>query len=642
MVIKRIDIRDFKGCRNASFVFGKDSTIFGQNGVGKTTIASAYTWVMSDMDYELHNNPPVFPNDGRECKPTVEIAFDINGVEVVVSRTQTRTIKESATTGNTVTSYSNTYTVNSVEYGLRDFQSKMSEYGVDMDTFMKFSHPDVFLSQANDKKSRAIMRDMLFQMADTRTDKEIASMYGDCADVATMLDSYSIDEITAMQKSTMRKINEEYGKNGEIIDAEIRGIESTRVDVDVDNLTARKNALQSDIESTERQIATQSNNAEVMALEKAIHNRGFAITDRISRATDALNDRRRKCDEDISAWRMELAELNAQDETAKRKLQDANDEIARLNAEIERLKPEYAKLKASTFDESSTVCKFCGQKLPDADIESLKEKFEHERTERIKQIADNGNAMAIRVRELQNQLANAKGDDLSEKISSLTTMIEARNADKASIPLEPDMTIDAEYERLTSEQRADMNHLDELKGSIPNTGVMESKLSALKADLDAVQNQLAQANLNSNIATRVGELEHKKLVAAQSKADCEKILYQLSLFEQHKNELLEESVNKHFRIVKWKLWGRQKNGEIVTDVCVPTIDGKGYGDSMNTGLKVLAQLDVLNGLQTFFGQKYPIFLDNAECLSANTEKLIVLDTQLIKLKVSEDAAVRVV
>ena len=122
ITIKQIIFQNFKGCKEATYTFdGKNVTVCGANGSGKTTINTSYNWVMADKDTVLHSNPPIRPIDVEECTPRVDIILDIDGREVSVAKLQKQTKK-----GNSV-SLSNTYEVNAVEYGERDFKAKMAE-----------------------------------------------------------------------------------------------------------------------------------------------------------------------------------------------------------------------------------------------------------------------------------------------------------------------------------------------------------------------------------------------------------------------------------------------------------------------------------------------------------------------------------
>ena len=48
------------------------------------------------------------------------------------------------------------------------------------------------------------------------------------------------------------------------------------------------------------------------------------------------------------------------------------------------------------------------------------------------------------------------------------------------------------------------------------------------------------------------------------------------------------------------------------------------------------KLDIIRGLQNFFGMNVPVFVDGAECLDSTSIKAIDMDCQLILLSVSED------
>jgi hypothetical protein len=58
--------------------------------------------------------------------------------------------------------------------------------------------------------------------------------------------------------------------------------------------------------------------------------------------------------------------------------------------------------------------------------------------------------------------------------------------------------------------------------------------------------------------------------------------------------------------------------------------------SANTAAIVSAKLDICAGLQKFYGQNLPIWLDGAECLDEANRNNLKLENQLVLLCVSED------
>ena len=178
-----------------------------------------------------------------------------------------------------------------------------------------------------------------------------------------------------------------------------------------------------------------------------------------------------------------------------------------------------------------------------------------------------------------------------------------------------------------------VKQVESMKSNTNTADTFKEERKALVTELDAVKEKIAQVSNNVRIDEQISELQEKQRDYEQERANCEKILYQLSLVSKKKNELLVEEINNHFGIVKWLLFDYQKNGEY-KEVCIPTIDGKRFGDSTNTGREIEAKLDICNSFQKFFGMQLPIFLDGAESL--NDCFMPELDTQLITLAVSED------
>ena len=168
----------------------------------------------------------------------------------------------------------------------------------------------------------------------------------------------------------------------------------------------------------------------------------------------------------------------------------------------------------------------------------------------------------------------------------------------------------------------------------------EDKLRQKKAELTNLVRQQAAVGYNANIDDRINEAKTALKGYAQSKADAEAILYQMQLISQKKNEMLSEQVNSHFSRVKFRLFAVQKNGEIKDD-CTPLVlcsDGE-FRDmtySANTAAIVAAKLDICVGLQKFYGQELPIWIDGAECFDEENRKMLMPDRQLILLCVSDD------
>ena len=93
--IKSMKLENFKGVENKNYLFNGNMDISGCNGIGKTTIATAFYWVFSDKDYDLHSNPPIRTVGHEEKEPKVLIVLDVDGKEIEVSKRQVRSVKKS-------------------------------------------------------------------------------------------------------------------------------------------------------------------------------------------------------------------------------------------------------------------------------------------------------------------------------------------------------------------------------------------------------------------------------------------------------------------------------------------------------------------------------------------------------------------
>ena len=85
LTIKKIKLSNFKGCKELDLNLRDVNEILGENGAGKTTIATAWLWLMSDRDYAIRSNPSVQPLGVEECTPRVEFLVDIDGAEVTLA-----------------------------------------------------------------------------------------------------------------------------------------------------------------------------------------------------------------------------------------------------------------------------------------------------------------------------------------------------------------------------------------------------------------------------------------------------------------------------------------------------------------------------------------------------------------------------
>ena len=624
MKLKSMVIQNFKGCREASIKFTENTThIDGENGSGKTTIADAWFWVMNDSDYKGHSKLDIRPEGADDGVLTsVELVFTADGKDITFNKTQKQKTSKPDAAGKVKVTTTNTYTVNSVPKSNRDAFAYIEDLGFNKDHFMGLSHPDSFLSGMSDKKQRTKMRDILFSMAENVTDLDVAKknkktmpeLFG------LLSEGYTVEEIRAMQMATKRKIREEYGKDGEILDARIGGLESAKVDIDRDaveellqkNDQAVANLDKANKEKTEK---AESLRKEIESLkEKAAKAKEEHLFGKMAEL-NSLNTKRAELSSELTEARFHLTALEDQITSSERELKS-------LATEANAASAEYKTVKAMKFDESKAVCPTCKRRYAASKVATIKAQFEAGNAERMKSLADTFN----KCKERHTQVASKLGQ-LKEQEATVKGYIENFNAE-----------ISETAKKAAEVKEAIKKEIEKIRTEVSDNGQVRQKLMESRRDFTA---QVAKAENNREIDEKIAVLQEKRVEYEQHKASSEKIIDQIKELEMLKNRQLAESINSHFKLVEWKLFDYQANGEVITDVCEPMIDGHAFSDACNTGRQLLAKIDIIDGLQHFYKESYPVFLDNAEALTSNTTERINFDGQLILLRAVDGKALEI-
>lgn len=665
--LKSLHLENFKGTKDKTYEFGKTTRVSGMNRLGKTTIATAWFWLLADKNYELVSNPNIRPDDVEECVPTVTAVLDVDGKEITIAKMQKRKVGKPDANGISKVTLTNTYEINSVPKTERDFKADLEELGLIVDNFLVCSHPDVFTGQ-----KQADMRKMLFKMASAKTDAEIAATSEDTADAAKLLESYKFEEIEAMNNASKKKAVEQL----DAIPNQIIGLEKAKVDVDVAEQELAKAELERKITEVDQKIVGAGNAVESLRQEEMqLQFDMSVITQNMSRE---LSAKRRELENSLENYDPVVENIRKNISKTEGQIADNTQAIADADVERKKLGEQYNAEKVKVFDETpylfdeskwvfdenSTVCSLCGQTLPadkikqlKADFESRKEKaridaaqrladaknnFITQKKSNLEEIKAKGTAKKNLIDELTKKNVDLQAviDDLKEQEKVAAARKEELSKQLAGIPEEADYTQNEEYVTLNTRHNEVLAEIERLRAADDAEIVASLKIEKadLRSQLEEVNKIIAQAANNIRIDEQIADMQKKQREYEQAKADAEKILHQLKEVSKRKNALLVEEINQHFGIVSWKLFDYQKNGEY-KEVCVPMVDGKEFGVTTNTGREIQAKLDICNSFQKFFDMYVPIILDGAESL--NNEYIPAVDTQLILLTVTEDKQLKV-
>lgn len=656
--ILHMHFENFKCYKDFDVDFTEHTRISGHNGSGKSTIAEGYMWLFWNIGYGLANNPNVRRKIDRQpvndAPVVVEAVLDIDGKRISAKKVQKRTFKKDGSFSD-----DNTYFINDAPKTLRDFNEY---FGFDMDVFKLCSNVNAFLGQKTKE-----MREFLFGLVDDISDLDVAQKYGDLDDLVSLLGKYSVDELTAMNKASIAKITKE--QNG--IPAAIAENKRYLVDdIDTAELELQKNAIQDRIDRITEQLEdSEKSRTEWQKKSDNIMELQFKKSDMERQASDKLRKEREAVQAEIDA-----AEKGFNESIKHHK--DAEDEIASLEALSKKKEAEKASLieqwkeeRAKTFlrehdefveiTDADLLCPICGQPLPPelrskkiAQSESERDEFykkkEEDRTKFLqakskrldeinaagKELVATIDANTSKIEELKSVIESAKSDKVKYNAAK-TTAMERLN----DLPQYPDMSENQEYKAICNEIQTKEESLKAENTGANYRTALRGQLEESRRELDSVKDKILSVMRNAEIEQRITDLEASRQTLEQKKADCEKILHLLDMLDEKKNTLLVDKINSHFRYVKWDLFSKAKNGSYKKDYCKPVIDGKDYGDDTNTGLEILARLDIAMAVQKATGIYCPIFLDYAE--SIDSWKIPECESQLIVLCRTDDAELKI-
>lgn len=630
IILKRLRIENFKAYKEAEFDFYGSTRVTGHNGVGKSSIAAAYMWLFLNIDYDLANNPDIRRkiegNPVNDVLVSVEATLEIDGVTVTAKKVQKRTFKKDG-------SYTddNSYFINDVPKTLRDFNAY---FDFDMKLFKLCTNINAFLKQEPGE-----MREFLFGLVPDITNLDVARQFDELAELVPMLEKYSAEEVDAMNKASIRNIKKELDP----IPSMIAENERYLVDnVDTAELELQRNALEEQLSEIQKQRDDAGEAYKVVGDLKM----------EIAKTRDAIGDVQRKANDRLNERRREMQQIHDELERKGNDLfygrlgkESEHDRLLVLVDEMEKersaLGEKWKAAVAMEMDESETVCQMCGQELPADKVEQIRAEFEQRKTDMINKTVARGQEVKAEICSTKERIAQMDADiaDLKQQWGDVIAEKNRAYEELNALPASADMSEDQEYTAL-QDRLATLQA--QLAGMDTGEGIKQqfaAKEAAVRVQLDEVKEKLLSIAKNADYEERIADLEERRKTLEQKKADCEKIAYLLEQLDEKKNTLLVDKINEHFRIVKWDLFARGKNGAYLKNYCKPIIENRDYGSDTNTGREIEAKIDIAMAVQRATGIFCPIFLDGAE--SIDSWRIPKCESQLIVLCRTDDEELKI-
>lgn len=624
---KKVKIRNFRGL--ASFdanLEGRSVRISGANGLGKSSVADAITWVLFGKDSRRRTAFPIDPVDdaGRiihNLDVSVELEMLIDGQPTTLRRRrQEKWVQKRGMTTEQLDGHQTTCYIDGRPLPSSDFSSHVDTI-VKEELFRALTTPDYFPSLPMDQQYR-----LLVKIVGTRTLAEIAAKDEEAMKVVDELGQRSLDQYRQGLAYDLQRTRKEQ----ELIPvrlSEVQGFFEQVKAKGADGKTAQRHAK--GIEEKLRQVTQEIDSmAGVVRAENARYNDQRAYIQQLRQQRAAIEDRIEKQNREARTLHQSLVckakeELEATEErhtAAKTMLGLHERRLKDLEQQLEDFRRRWEEVERLSFswNAEEAVCPTCGQPLPQDQADQKRVEAEMRFNERKMQQQDaldeEGKKLAASKQRLQDLSAAAR----EEMATAERLMPEARERlSKAEAePIEQaDYHDAADWQRLSCEIDQRMKDLEQTTQAQepPQLAALRTEEQAYRKELRLLEQTIDRSKQIDEYIRREKELQKQRTTLSGDIARMQTRLEAAERLQLMEANDLQKRVNELFPSVRFRLSRELLNGREVGH-CELSVDGVPYS-GLSTSERINAGLELINALARHYNIVAPIVIDNAEAVN---------------------------
>ncbi len=623
--LKQMKLRNFKGIKKLDIDFGLvDTSIYGKNATGKTTIADSFSWLFFNKDSSGSADFDVKTKtaDGEylhSLEHSVECIVEVNGLETTFKKIfKEKYTKQRGSTTATFTGHTTDYFVDDVPRKKKEYDETVNQL-FDSNIFPMITDPFYF----NTRMKWQDRRKMLIDICGDIPDSEVIAQNGDLKPLESMINGKSVDDLRLQLKSQMKPINDE--------------LKAIPIKIDEANRAIPSNVSEFD-EEKYKFINEKINELEAM---KRTALSGGAVADL---ETELINLRNKKLlfeneIPDVKKLKDEYFKFTLQRDDIQRKIrQNESDIQAKKSMQIsnqymrDELRNKYVEVNALVYDVSKNICPSCGQKLPSEKIDRFIEEFNIKKSKELENINNEGKRLMIEYKDRENEISLLEIDlDRNQSVlKDIEVIIYEKQKEIDNIHEDFKKAQQPKIEAVNGHIKAVEEQINSVKSNSSSVVFeYDEKINALKEEKAKMDSIVASEKIVENQKKRIEELEAREKQLADEYSLKDQMLYLTDLFIKTKVKMLTEKINSHFKLCKFKLFNIQINRGL-EECCEVTVNGVNYSD-LNNAMKINAGLDVINTICDYSNTYTPIFIDNAESVN----ETIKTDSQQIRLYVTD-------
>ena len=642
LVLKRLELKNFKG-QTRTFEPKEDLTkVFAKNGKGKTSLYKAFCWLLSGYtdainvkNHELYDNrTEITPDTPTAC---VKAYISIDGVDYTIERRAIAKFTRKRSTNEYVKDASDTYElyIDDVSTSSQAFAQWVGNNICDTDLLVYALIGERFANLVNDDKKKA--RTILEMISGNVT---IDMMSGDYSMIADDLQKFSVEQLKERYRNTIKPMIERNTEIDSLIESKEFELSKYK-ETDFVAILAKINMLKNEISKCDASILDKSEAIKpIMEEKKKIMEKVNAIMLDDMAKRNEWNARHEEGKKSILRKIGKVNKTNDEikAENAKNKatyeynvslLEKEMERLFNLTESIQKMREEKDKVKAQEFCE--TKCSVCGQELPIERIEELRDKFNKDKNARLAEIITQGKILKSEI------------DSCNDRIRELESIV-AKGAEEK--PYESVESMEEEYDLFvssfvpydeTKEHEELMKNVQSLKESIPCADIDVNEIVSKK---ERLQEELGEANRAYGIHSVMERIEHEiDTLKAEKRelniniAKIEGCIDKVKEYEEEKANIVSDAINKKLSGCKIVMYSRLKSGDLVPDCVIESEEGIKYA-TMNNSARLITCLSLQRMFCEKEGINLPIFVDEASIY--DSEHLPKFDSQTIYLYASDD------
>ena len=640
----KIQLSNFKSL-NIEVEFNDGATkISGKNGIGKTSIASAFYWLLSSYtspsvpkNYALFDDRVELTHETPLAK--VKAWIKVGDLDYTIEKTAEAKFTRPKGSSEWVKASSDTYTVyiDEIETSATAYNEWISNNICPVE-FLPYAMCGDFFSYlvTEDKgKARKVLTELVGEI-------KPEDFKGDYSSIAELMERYSAGEIIEMSKKKKKPLEDRQM----VIPNEIDRKEERLSELKAMDFTATEREIEKIKGEIEAIDGLLLGNAEAI---KPILEHNREIENKVSNKRLSLANGRLDYKEEQNARTSEIkakiAEIKRYNEGIDKEntkiasvFKDTmrnNDILAKemqsLEVYLNTLRERKDEVKSRVFTDDH--CPYCGAELDPTEIENKKTAFNEAKKAELDAIVAEGKATKEKLEKKQKEYAEGNGvvEDgmtLLEKLD-MTPYEEALARVEASfIPYE-----ETDFFKLTSaEIEALISEIKEVPSN--DNESLTSQKKALIEDLSELSKKLGLKDEIEKVEKDIEDLKKELRNVACSIAELEGQIFKCKEWEQERNEITAFRINGKMKKARFEMWSTQKNGDLVPDLILTNEYGTRFSTT-NFANRIALTLDLQELFCKTFEVNMPRFIDESAVFSpSNLPKFE--DTQAIYLFASDE------